>query len=376
LTLSWSSWELGRGEFSWRVEELYVRPSVEENSKGSWIVEVLKTLFRTCYNYRNLRSVMIVCYSYIKPHSVIINCSCYLWIARKPIHKSEPRLQVTNTRGNILLSQIAHWVYKRTCCSDICLEILTDPYILTPLNTKNVISDMRSTSLNVCTYECAHCKSLKRLDKFYSYSIFKIWFIIDRLWWIWRLPSSEIWYHIDLVWAHVSEERIASIFRVEKSASEETAWACGCRLGYFYLLQKAFRRIIYLTLLVKYKLKFNSVNFNHVLLKSKFTFFKSNIPKIFLNIIITSLCNSMQLVLSNKSLADSYSRSLIFIKLIFWILQKATKWHIRLATVVCRYKCWLYLHNTQTNINFTGHVHFYALLQGSVKAIHFRHIEM
>jgi hypothetical protein len=30
-----------------------------------------------------------------------------------------------------------------------------------------------------------------------------------------------MWHHVDLVWTNVSEERIASIFRVEKSASEE-----------------------------------------------------------------------------------------------------------------------------------------------------------
>jgi hypothetical protein len=33
--------------------------------------------------------------------------------------------------------------------------------------------------------------------------------------------------HVDLVWTDVSEERIASIFRVEKSASDEPAWAGG-----------------------------------------------------------------------------------------------------------------------------------------------------
>jgi hypothetical protein len=47
----------------------------------------------------------------------------------------------------------------------------------------------------------------------------------------WRLPSSGMWRRVDLVdWTDVSEERIASIFRVEKSASEEPAWAGGCRL--------------------------------------------------------------------------------------------------------------------------------------------------
>jgi hypothetical protein len=37
-----------------------------------------------------------------------------------------------------------------------------------------------------------------------------------------------MWRLVDLVWTDVSEERIASIFRVEKSASEEPAWAGGC----------------------------------------------------------------------------------------------------------------------------------------------------
>jgi hypothetical protein len=33
-----------------------------------------------------------------------------------------------------------------------------------------------------------------------------------------------MWRRVDLVWTDVSEERIASILRVEKSASEEPAW--------------------------------------------------------------------------------------------------------------------------------------------------------
>jgi hypothetical protein len=37
-----------------------------------------------------------------------------------------------------------------------------------------------------------------------------------------------MWRSVDLVWTDVSEERISSIFRVEKSASEEPAWAGGC----------------------------------------------------------------------------------------------------------------------------------------------------
>jgi hypothetical protein len=47
----------------------------------------------------------------------------------------------------------------------------------------------------------------------------------------WRMPSSGIWRRIDLVWTDFSEERIASIFRAEKSANEEPVWAGGCRLS-------------------------------------------------------------------------------------------------------------------------------------------------
>jgi hypothetical protein len=48
-----------------------------------------------------------------------------------------------------------------------------------------------------------------------------------------------MWRRVDLVWSDVSEKRIASIFRVEKSASEEQASAATCsRLflarGFFY----------------------------------------------------------------------------------------------------------------------------------------------
>jgi hypothetical protein len=41
------------------------------------------------------------------------------------------------------------------------------------------------------------------------------------------MPSSGMWHRADLVWTDVSEERIAPIFRIEKSASEEAAWAGG-----------------------------------------------------------------------------------------------------------------------------------------------------
>jgi hypothetical protein len=43
------------------------------------------------------------------------------------------------------------------------------------------------------------------------------------------MPSSGMWRRVDLVWTDVSEERIASIFRVEKLTSEEPAWAGGCK---------------------------------------------------------------------------------------------------------------------------------------------------
>jgi hypothetical protein len=45
-----------------------------------------------------------------------------------------------------------------------------------------------------------------------------------------RMPTSGMCRRVDIVWTHVSEERIASIFKVEKSESEEPAWAGGCRL--------------------------------------------------------------------------------------------------------------------------------------------------
>jgi hypothetical protein len=44
------------------------------------------------------------------------------------------------------------------------------------------------------------------------------------------MQSSGIWRRVDFVWTEVSEEIIASIFRVEKSEREggEPAWAGGC----------------------------------------------------------------------------------------------------------------------------------------------------
>jgi hypothetical protein len=57
--------------------------------------------------------------------------------------------------------------------------------------------------------------------------------------WLWRMPSSRMWRRVDLVNRRF-EERIASIFRVEKSGSEEPAWASGCSLllADFSTLQK------------------------------------------------------------------------------------------------------------------------------------------
>jgi hypothetical protein len=41
-----------------------------------------------------------------------------------------------------------------------------------------------------------------------------------------------MWCRVHLVWTDVSEESIASIFRIEKSASEESAWFLA--RGFFY----------------------------------------------------------------------------------------------------------------------------------------------
>jgi hypothetical protein len=49
--------------------------------------------------------------------------------------------------------------------------------------------------------------------------------------WLWRMLSSGMWRRVDLVWTDVSEERIASIFRVETSASEEPDWSFGYRFS-------------------------------------------------------------------------------------------------------------------------------------------------
>jgi hypothetical protein len=40
-----------------------------------------------------------------------------------------------------------------------------------------------------------------------------------------------MWRRVDLVWTDVSKERIAYIFRVEKSRSEELAWEVASSFG-------------------------------------------------------------------------------------------------------------------------------------------------
>jgi hypothetical protein len=54
----------------------------------------------------------------------------------------------------------------------------------------------------------------------------------DRFVVTWRMPSSGMWRRVDLVWTDVSEEFTASIFRVEKSASDGPVWAGGSRLSH------------------------------------------------------------------------------------------------------------------------------------------------
>jgi hypothetical protein len=47
-----------------------------------------------------------------------------------------------------------------------------------------------------------------------------------------------MWRSIDIVWTDVSEERIASIFRVANSASEELALAGGVIVAVAYILER------------------------------------------------------------------------------------------------------------------------------------------
>jgi hypothetical protein len=64
------------------------------------------------------------------------------------------------------------------------------------------------------------------------------------------MPSSRMWHRLVLAWNDVSEEGIASIFRVEKSASEKPASESGCRLGVggdMFVLVLASPRVLGLT---------------------------------------------------------------------------------------------------------------------------------
>jgi hypothetical protein len=65
----------------------------------------------------------------------------------------------------------------------------------------------------------------KNSTKFYI----TIQIIVVKIWGF-HGGDCEVCRILGLVWTDVSEERIASIFRVEKSASEEPVWAGGCRL--------------------------------------------------------------------------------------------------------------------------------------------------
>jgi hypothetical protein len=47
---------------------------------------------------------------------------------------------------------------------------------------------------------------------------------LNRIW-EGRMASSRMWSRVVFLWTYVSEDRIASIFRVEKSVSEEPMWA-------------------------------------------------------------------------------------------------------------------------------------------------------
>jgi hypothetical protein len=48
---------------------------------------------------------------------------------------------------------------------------------------------------------------------------------------LWRMSSSGMWRCVDLALTDITKERMASIFRVENSASGELAWAGGCRMS-------------------------------------------------------------------------------------------------------------------------------------------------
>jgi hypothetical protein len=69
----------------------------------------------------------------------------------------------------------------------------------------------------VCTKGQSYLLSLKL-----SLLIYDIW-SSRQSWIFWRMMSSGMWRHVDLVRTDVSKERVASIFRVENSAREQAA---------------------------------------------------------------------------------------------------------------------------------------------------------
>jgi hypothetical protein len=92
-------------------------------------------------------------------------------------------------------------------------------YLLTLMEHMNVLHvdwKLSVLKLEVPLRNCWTCENTR---------YFKATF---RRYCIWRMPSSGIWRRLDLVnWTDFSEERVASIFRVEKSASDESAWVGG-----------------------------------------------------------------------------------------------------------------------------------------------------
>jgi hypothetical protein len=57
------------------------------------------------------------------------------------------------------------------------------------------------------------------------------------------MSSSGMWRCVDLALTDVSDESIASIFRVGKSASEERAWAGGTRQIFGFLKRRGIFRL-------------------------------------------------------------------------------------------------------------------------------------
>jgi hypothetical protein len=78
----------------------------------------------------------------------------------------------------------------------------------------------------ICQKNCV-IHSMHFADKLVLYVIFEV-----SQQWLWKTQSSGMWRRVDLGWTDVSDKCMASIFRVEKSTSEEPGWAGGCSLQY------------------------------------------------------------------------------------------------------------------------------------------------